>query len=816
LGELSGPAEVAEVVVARDSMGGTIRVADVATVRDTIAERESAAYFGGRPSVGVLVFKESGANMVAAARAAAATHREIEARTPGVRIDVVTDQSTFVSAAIRNLVAEIVVGGLFAFLVLIPFLRNPRWPAAIAVAMPISVIGAFALLDASGVSLNIMSLGGLALGVGLLVDNSIVVLENVFRHREEGLGAAAAAAIGADEVQGAITAATLTTIAVFGPIVYVEGLAGALFRDLALAIAFSLLASVAVALTLLPAIAARFGNGERTGGRPPRWMRAAFAPAVRQIGRAAVPALSAFERGFADFAARYECALAWSLDHRRQVLGGTAAALLVTAVVALTLPRDVLPEVDQRSFAARLTLPQGTPLEETERVALVMDGSLRERPVVAAVLTRVGRASSVEVEEAEARRGRNTAILDVRLEPGGGPTREVMDWMRAAFAELPPGALALETGAATEVGKVLGTAEADVAVEIVGTELDTLRALAGEVARRLDALSRLADVATTFEEGQPEVRISLDRGVIARHGFAVDRVVRDLVDRTRGRVATALAEFDREIPVVVRPTAADRRDLDRVLSGTLEGVPLRLLVRVEETVAPAAIERVEQRRVARVTAAVEHGGLSSAIESIEEALDDLLVPPGVEVTIGGGGEELRRSLRGLAFAFLLAVVLVYLILAAKFESLRLPAVILLAVPLAMIGAVLALAVTGHGIDTMSGIGIIVLVGIVDNDAIIKIDFINQARRAGLGLREAIEEAGRARLRPIVITSMTTIFGVLPLAVGLGSGSELYAPLAIAILGGMITSTALTLIVIPVLYSVVAEHRDGTKGPDERR
>jgi HAE1 family hydrophobic/amphiphilic exporter-1 len=487
----------------------------------------------------------------------------------------------------------------------------------------------------------------------------------------------------------------------------------------------------------------------------------------------------------------------------------------MTALVALTLPRDVLPEVDQHSFAARLTLPQGTPLEETERVALSLDRWLREQPGVAAVLTRVGRASSVEVEEAEAR-GRNTAVLDIQLEPGGTPTREVMDAMRTAFADLPPGALALETGAATEVGKVLGTAEADAVVEIAGTELDSLRTVAGEVASRLERLPSLADVATTIEDGQPEVRISLDRGAIARHGLAVDRMVRELADRTRGRVATGLAEFDREIPVVVRPTAAERRDLDRVLVGTVDGVPLGLLVGIEETVSPASIERVDQRRVARVTADVEHGGLSSAIGSIEEALGNLRLPPGVEVTIEGGGEELRRSLRGLAFAFLLAVVLVYLILAAQFESLTLPAVILLAVPLAMIGAVLALAVTGHGIDTMSGIGIIVLVGIVDNDAIIKIDFINRARQAGLGLREAIEEAGRARLRPIIITSMTTICGVLPLAVGLGRGSELYAPLAIAILGGMVSSTALTLIVIPVLYSVVAERHGEMGRPDARR
>ena len=803
LGELTGPEETASIALARDSLDGTIRLSDVAAVRVAVAGRESAAYFGGRPSVGLLVFKESEANAVTSARAAVETFRDLEIRSPGVEVDVVTDKSTFVSGAIRNLVAELVAGGLLAFLVLFPFLRDPRWPAVIAIAMPISVIGAFALLDASDVSLNIMSLGGLALGVGLLVDNSIVVLENVFRHRERGLPAAVAAAVGAEEVQGAITASTLTTIAVFGPIVYVGGLAGALFRELALGIAFSLIASLAVALTLLPAMAARLGD---TGGVRLRGsVGAALAPPRTWLARMADPALGAFERGFADLSNRYERALVWALDHRRRVLGGTAILLLATLLLALALPRDVLPAVDERAFTARVTLPPGTPIEETEGIALAIDRWLRARPDVDAVLTRVGRASAAELEEAESR-GPNTAMLDVRLSGGGASTHQVMDGLRAAFVDLQPGVLDLETGAGTEIGRVLGTAEQDVEVEITGPELEPLRVAADSVERRLEKLTRLEDVATSLVEGQPEVRISINREATARHGLAVDRVVREVSDQTRGRIATELAGFDREVPVVVRGASEGRRDLGNVLAGTVQGVPLRVLVRVEEVLGPVAVEREEQRRVARVTADVARGSLSGAMAAVDGALDDLVLPPGVEVTVGGGGEELQRSLRGVAFAFLLALVLVYLILAAQFESLIQPLVVLLAVPLSMVGAILALAMTGHGIDTMSGIGIVVLIGIVDNDAIIKVDFINQARRAGLGLRNAIYEAGRARLRPIVITSLTTILGVLPMALGLGSGSELYAPLAIALLGGMVTSTVLTLIVIPVLYSVVAERR----------
>lgn len=805
LGEFGSVDEIAATVVARAPGGGTITVADVGTVRDTVAERESAAYFDGRPSVGLLVYKESEANTVAAAERAAETLAALEAGYPGVELAVVTNQAGFITSSISGVVWALVIGGILAFLVLFPFLRDPRWPAAIAVAIPISVVTAFALLHAADVSLNVMSLGGLALGVGMLVDNSIVVLENVFRHRERGLAAGAAAALGAREVQGAITASTLTTIAVFFPILYVEGFAGALFGDLALAVAFSLLASLLVALTLLPTLAARFGGGEAAHGRFARWGRAMWRPAATRIGSATGPGLEAFERGFAGLATRYERALAWALDHRREVLGWTGIALVAALVIGLFLPRNVLPDVDQRAFTARIDLPPGTPFERTEALALEIDAWLRERDGVEAVLARIGRASEAEAAQATGR-GRNAAVLDVRLERHGPPTRRVMAELREAFASLPPGVLALETGTATEIGRVLGTAEADVQVEVRGADLEALRVVAERVEGRLAGIDALADVATTYEAGHPELRISLEREAIARNGLDVQRVVTALTDRTRGRQATEFADFDRKVPIVVRPDEVARRDLDRVLDGDVDGVPLRLLVEVREAVAPAAVLREGQQRMVAVTAEVASGGLAGAVASIEDAIEDLPVPPDVTVAVGGGGEELRRSFRSLGFAFLLAFLLVYLILAAQFESLVVPAVILLAVPLAVVGAVIALGVTGRGLDTMSGIGIVVLIGIAVNDAIIKVDFIEQARARRDDLRAAIEEAGRIRLRPIVMTSVTTILGLSPLAIGIGAGAELRQPLAIAVIGGMVTSTVLTLIVLPVFYSVVAEWR----------
>ncbi|MDX1660876.1 MAG: efflux RND transporter permease subunit [Gemmatimonadota bacterium] len=805
LGEFAAVDEIAATVVARAPGGGTVTVADVGSVRDTVAERESAAYYDGHPSIGLLVYRESEASTIAAAESAAETLEALDARHPGVDLAVVTSQAGFITSSISGVVWSLVIGGVLAFGVLFPFLRDPRWPAVIALAIPLSVLTAVALLRAAGVSLNVMSLGGLALGVGMLVDNSIVVLENVFRHRERGLAAGAAAALGAREVQGAITASTLTTIGVFFPILYVEGFAGALFGDLALAVAFSLIASLLVALTLLPTLAARFDRDEAARGRLFRWAGTAWRPVGARIGRAARPGLEAFERGFTGFAARYERTLAWSLDHRGTVLAWTGAALAAALLVAVFLPRNVLPEVDQGTFTARIELPPGTPFERTEALTLRLDEWLRQRDGVEAVLARVGRASEGEAVEA-ALRGRNAAVLDVRLERHGPSSREVMSDLREAFAELPPGVLSLETGAATEIGQVLGTAGADVQVEMRGVDLAELGKVAERVEARLVGLDALVDVGTTYEAGHPELRLSLDREAIARHGLEVRRVVTVLTDRTRGRRATGFVDFDREIPVVVRPGAAVRRDLDAVLDGDVDGVPLRLLVEVEETTAPAAVLREGQQRMVAVTADVADGGLGAAIGAIEEAIEDLPVPPGVTVGVGGGGEELRRSFQSLVFAFLLAFLLVYLILAAQFESLVLPFVVLLAVPLAVAGAVIGLGVTGLGLDTMSGIGIVVLIGIAVNDAIVKVDFIEQARARHDDPRKAIEEAGRIRLRPIVMTSVTTILGLLPLAIGIGGGAELRQPLAVAVIGGIVTSTALTLIALPVCYSLVAGWR----------
>jgi hydrophobic/amphiphilic exporter-1 (mainly G- bacteria), HAE1 family len=742
-----------------------------------------------------------------------------------VTVDIASSQAGFVSGAISNLVQEMILGGLLAFLVLILFLRDARFPVAVGLAIPISVIVTFALLHAAGVSLNIMSLGGLALGVGMLVDNSIVVIENIFRHREKGLKASLAAAIGTEEVQRAITASTLTTIAVFGPIIYVQGVAGQLFAALSFSVAFSLLTSLLVACSLLPAMASRWehstqkgrkgGSGEEEDSTQKGRKRGSGEEQSAQGNRVALLArpLYAFDRAFARFAAWYEKLLGGALAHRGRTIWLSVLMLALTVPAALTLDRSVLPEVDQGSFRARLELPRGTPIETTLESAQQLEQILRADPGVEAVFTHVGRRSALLSSENDDS-GLNTALLEVRLKGGKG-TPEALARLRPKLSGFPPGTLALETGQATALGKLLGGGEADLAVRVQGDNMSAALRYAREVQTRLLKVPEISNVHVGMELGQPEVLVEVDRERAASFGIEAIQIA-DQVEQYMGGVrATDFIAFDRKIPVVLRLPESARRSLETLNRLAVNGIPLRELVVVKDSLSASEILRVDQSRTVPVFADVVSGDVEEAVSAMRAAITPVPVPRDLRVQIGGENEEMRKSFRDLAIAFTLALLLVYMILAAEFESLVHPFTILLSVPLALIGAVWALFLFGAGINTVSLIGVIVLVGIVDNDAVVKIDFINQMRREGMSVRNAILAAGHARLRPIVMNTLTVMFSVAPMMFGIGPGADLQAPLAITVFGGLFTATVLTLIVIPVAYELIDELgsklRDGLRG-----
>lgn len=863
LGEFQDVGELLDVVVARPAGGGVVRLRDVATVQEGEAERETIARFNGTPAIGLLVYKEAGSNTVRVADEVDETLAQLQAEFPDVNIEVASSQATFIRDAISNVVQALALGGVLAFLVLFFFLRDPRYPVAVGLAIPISVLAAFSLCYLFDVSLNVMSLGGLALGVGMLVDNSIVVLENVFRHREEeGRGAVESASIGAREVAGAITASTLTTIAVFGPVLYVKGVAGALFADLSLAVAFSLLASLLVALTLLPVLAASFaGGGEpaedseaadvmdaaeagsgpaaaASGSRLRRTLHSAARGARsipgriagiftwvlqsivitfrdltqligRVLGKLTRPALDAFDRAFARFAERYESTLRAALDRRGLVIGLAAVSLAVAIFIGSTLPLGMMPDVDEGAFRVELNLPVGTPIEVTADAAARLESLLLESGSVDAVFARIGRARESELATRELS-GLNSAALDVRIRPDGQAVTTVVNEFRGGLGgtAIDPQAVSIETGRSTSLGRALGVSGADLAVKVRGDNLDSLVAVAERAAERLETVDRLADVRIDLEITQPELEIEVDRAAAARYGVSVTEVADAIEAYLRGvETDRPYTEFSDKIDIRVSLPESERAQLSDVLALTHQGVPIGELVHVRQGYGPVEIRRVDQSRTVQVLADVRSGGLDEAVREAEVALADMSLPPLTSIRVGGENEEMRESFRSLGFAFLLALFLVFLIMAAKFESLIQPLVVLVSVPLAAIGAVFALWIAGDGLNAMSGIGMVILIGIVVNDAIIKVDFINQKRAEGDSKRDAILEAGRLRLRPILMTTVTTVLGLLPLAAGWGAGADLRAPLAVAVIGGLISATVLTLIVVPVVYSLVVSPRE---------
>ncbi len=884
MGDFQSIADIEQVVVAHRGER-LVKISDIAEVVDGYEERDNLTRFNRSESIGILVQKEAGSNTSQVSAKVRDVLDELEGEYPGLTVAIAFDQAEFVNSSIANVIWAIALGGLFAFLMLFFFLHDIRNPLNIGLAIPISIIATFFLLYIFGISLNMMSLGGLALGVGLLVDNSIVVLENIFRHREEGEDRFEGAASGAREVAMAVTASTFTTISVFLPIVFVQGVAGQLFRDQALTVTFSLLASLTVSLTLLPMLASRFlhmeafikerreADGARekavpgedttapeegTAFTPPRkppgrlgrvlltvswplriawqavkWLGAVALRAGRWLQHSSIrilvtliknlsevvraglaPLFRGFDRSFNRFGMLYHNTLEWSLDHRGRVLLVCAMLVVIAVSIGTGMDRRLIPQVDQGEFSIELIMPAGSSLEATAETAGVVEQWLLEMEDVLHVFMNAGLVRS-ESALGSQDTDINIATIRVRLKPRRRrSTFEVVADLRQRGRQLLGAELTFNTGETTFT-EILGTSQADLAVKVRGLRLDTMQGIADLVEERLVDVTGLRDVHSDFAVGKPEIRLTVDRRVTEQYGLSVGNVVSLVSSTIKGDVATEYQDFDRKVDVLVREGEANRETLQQILSlgvpiplgmGRRERIPLRELVDWRYTTGPNEVRREAQSRQITVYASVEGRRLDDAIAEVESLMLGMEVPDGYEVVVGGVNEEMRRSFRSLFFALGLAILLVYMILAAQFESLIHPFTIMSTVPLAAVGVVLALEIFGAGINIMSLVGMVVLTGIVVNDAIIKVDFINQLRDRGRSLRMAIVEAGHYRLRPIMMTTVTTVLGLTPMALGIGMGSELRSPLAIAVIGGLISATGLTLIVIPVVYSLLESVR----------
>jgi HAE1 family hydrophobic/amphiphilic exporter-1 len=760
--------------------GRPIYLRDIATVRSGHSEREAIIRMNGLEAVEVAIYKEGDANTVSVARAVSERVESLREEMPeGMRMEVVDDQSQFIDRAISEVVGAAVQGGLLAVLIIFVFLRNVWFTLTIALSIPVSIIATFFLMGQAGISLNIMSLGGIALATGLLVDNGIVVLENITRYRAQGLGLVASAIRGASEVGGAVIAATLTTIAVFLPLAFVEGVAGQLFRDQALTVTFALAISLAVAMTLIPMMAASRGR----------------------TGSAGTPEAPPHRSRFGGwFARRYADLLETALRRRALTLMVAAGLLGVAVVLLARIGTELVPQLEQGRFEVELEAAPGTPLEETDRIGEALQRLAAGQPGVEYVYGVAGSGNRIDANPTES--GENIARMLVAMAPGS--TAVEQDGVVGSLRERTGRVAGLE---ANFTAPELLSFDKPLEIEIQGYDLASLRAASDEVLRRLRASDRFADVESSMERGHPEVQIFFDQERVAALGLTVKQVSDQVVGKIRGRVATRYSLNDRKIDVLVRLSEDERQSIDAVRELIVNPeserpVPLSSVAEVRVADGPSEIRRSDQERVALIQANLAYGDLGAAVEEAAAQLAGMQLPYGLSLRITGQSEEMKASFRSLLFALGLAVFLVYLVMAAQFESLLHPFVILFSIPLAAIGVAVALWLTDTRLSVIVFIGLIMLAGIVVNNAIVLIDLVNQLRADGMERLEALREAARLRLRPIMMTTLTTVLGLLPMALGLGEGAEMRAPMAVTVIGGLLTSTVLTLVVVPVMYSLL--------------
>lgn len=774
VGEFSSLDEIAKTVV-NVGPSGIVRIEDIATVLDTYKPESRLTRLNGAPSVSVSMQKESEANTVTVSnRIRAELDRLIEEYGESMQFQVVWDDADMIRMSIRTVIENGLLGGLIAMAVLFVFLGSFSPTLVIGMAIPVSAIATFFFLYLFDVTLNMISLGGLALGVGMLVDNSIVSLENIARHRQLGASATDASIEGAEEIMGPLIGSTLTTIAVFLPVVFVGGLASQIFSDLSLAITFSLILSLIVSVTFVPMVATRIR--------------------VREMTTTGLTGLITRMQQW------YRRTLERALDRKALFFGAVVALGLIAVVLFFGVGREFLPDMDTGQLRVDLSLPHGTPTEVTDGLASEVEALLTAIPEVRTI------ATTVVDERAE---------LFVDVSPAGERQRRLDE-----IAEEVRAMLSVVRGADIKVTQAdpFGLSDlesADISILVKGHEIEELTNAARAVADLVSSVPGTREVRTTLEEGRPELQIRIDRDRASQYGLTVYQVASAARMAVDGAVATryrAGGTDGREIDVTVQLAEEWRQDADnlaKILISTPLGTNVRLgdIATVTEGQGFAQVERDGGARAVRVTALVVGRDISSVAEEIQAALPTLGLPDEVTVTFGGDVAEMFDAFSELGFAMLLAILLVYMILAAQFESYVQPFIVMCTVPLAFIGVVYGLRLTGQTLNVASMIGMIILVGIVVNNGIVLIDFINQLVRRGLSRREAILEGSTARLRPVLMTTLTTVLAMVPMVFTRGEGAELQGPLAVVVVGGLTFSTLLTLGFVPALYEVFGNLQD---------
>ena len=771
---------------------------EVADVRFENARPENIVRINGERSIGLSVYKEMRFNTIKVVDGVIRQLGMIEQALPGYRFQVITNQGTFIKNAIGEVKNSAVLGIILAVIIIFVFLRRLGTTLIVSLAIPISIVATFNLMFFNHLTLNIMTLGGLALGAGMLVDNAIVVIESIFRNQEKGMTVREAAITGTSEVAGAVIASTLTTIVVFLPIVYLHGASGELFKDQAWTVTFSLVSSLFVAVLVIPMlydrITGRRDNGDGVGG----------------VCRDARPCVSTVETTTVDTTqtvigiriTAYAPFLRALLRHRWVVIGCAVGLIALAGLLVPFIGTEFMPRAESRAFTAVIKLPEGTPLERTASAVGNLETLMHtiSQDSLCTIYSHIGSGSGSENDIFE---GENTAVMKVILSPSCPVPPEVVMEQFVQTTENTEGLEITLKQEENSLSSLLGSEGAPIVVEVKGEELDEIAALTDEVKQRLGNVRGIYNIQSSVEDGAPEVTISVDRTVAGINNVSVSTVIEQLKQQLTG-LESGKMEYRGEMrDILIKVPDITLRDLGALVirSGEKE-FRLQEIATITHSQAPKEIFRRNQNRISKVTASLDAGhSLDRVAADIRLAVKDIDLPNNYSITVTGEEEKRQESMNSLLFALALSVILVYMVLASQFESLLHPFTILLTIPLAVVGAILLFFLTGTTINMMGVIGIVMLVGIAVNNSIILVDRINQLIQAGMPLDDAIVEAGSQRIRPILMTTLTTILALLPMTFGFGEGASLRSPMAIAVIGGLVTSTVMSLVVIPCVYYV---------------
>lgn len=776
-----------------------IYLKDIADIKDTFQERTSISRYNGQENISISVQKQAGVNTLKVAQNVRDRLGQIERDLPqGMEVNIVYDQSAFIKKSIQGVMDAAVQGGILAFIVLFIFLRNIKASLIVSFSMPVSIMVAFSLMYFNGITLNMLSLGGLALGIGMLVDNAIVVIENIYNHFQKQKDIKEASKTGASEMSAAIVSSTLTTVAVFLPMVFVVGVAGQLFKELAFTVTFSLLASLVIALSLIPRLAAiKTGKSKN----------------IQNISQS-----SKFTFGLGPI---YSKIAPIVLKFRVIFLIIMLVIFILSMGLVRVVDKEFMPRVDQREFIMKVNMPSGIKLVITDNVVKKIEQALFNTEAVEGATVNIGSSKKKDFASGLETMGSHQAQIIVTLRKGKSwpSTSNVIENLKNDFSKLNLEGAEIEYVLQESVFKTALQGSAPIVIEIKGNDLEKIADISKDVKKSLTNIKGIYGIRTSLTQPAPETKVNILKDRAALYNLSAAVIAQAAHTAIKGVVATKFKEAGREIDVRVRLRKEGRANLSQVrnvlVSSPLDiNVPLSEVAYITQGVGPSEIKRLDQQRVILVTANIADRALDKIIADVNLLLKNIeasqIAQPGIKdaekditLALSGESQQMKESFDSLKFALILSILLVYMIMAAQFESLWQPFIIMFTVPLSLIGVLTVLFVTHTPISVVVILGVIILGGIVVNNGIILIDAINNMRANGIELKEAVIESGKTRLRPILMTTMTTVLGLLPLALGVAEGSELQSPMAITVMGGLAISTILTLFVVPSIYMIVA-------------